>query len=1170
MITKPFQLRALKGFSCYGDFKVESPAIPNRWPGTLLESALFSLDYHIRRIMWHYSLSAGYIKRKGDYKMKQLLKKLMAFLLAAVLIFSLCPTMALAEDSVGATEPTDIAEASEMIEDEEAAGIPAAVQAFLDTAAAIQIPEEINEETGPVLNEQIGAAQAAYDALGEEELAREDVQAATLLVRQAMDALAGDVQTLEEPVEAVAQIGNTPYATLDAAIAAAADGDTIELLGNAATDGLDLRKSLTIQAAEGVERPAVTFSKEGIALWGCALTFRNVDVSMNGIGATPYVEWKWMAICASKNASLTLDNATMTMDGNGAGNAHAIYFCSNNKLNLINASHLTIQNYPQDALEWDGGDGGYNINITNSTFLSVNNRSGFTGTFYATIINSQVDVINSRGNGSNGAHFIITDSVVNFNDNADHGLSASKLYISNSTVTACRNGRNGIVARDITIDKDSHVLVEGNTSNSGNVGAFRVLGSTGSCVIDAGADVKIINNFMSGIQVDHPNGRMIMNAGVVTGNGRSTENGFGGGVRTKGSIVMSDAVVLYNNHASDKGDDIYVYEGGNVTFEKVGSGWILDDCNDAIDGWYFDGHETDENGIITSTARWDAHSGNPYTVEYTDCGKTISGEMALKAAHKLNAAVPELPEPSEPEWTVSRSKTATNLDGKFESVVTLSLPSAEEQLVTDVVFVLDKSTSQEQENEALQMLQKLKAQIEDTNAAVKVGVVIFNKEAHVTDFMDLATQYDAIESAIRQNISSGTNTHAGLLAGKAMLDADTTVSADRKHLIFVSDGITYMYNQAPTATAWSFRADQVLNWAGPDNWMSKYGSNAAPENWISYLTEVSKQAAAQGTIYEYPYGGTPEKSTPVEKSADYANSVDKALYLTYMTYREAEKAGYHCYAVMANPSKGGQYLWGPSFMDFLAGGETADFAAIQNDIIYLVDAGSYVKDYIGYVADDYDFDFVNEASAMTLKVGDQSYEAVKLGENQYGFKPVDNGYAYTVTYARGDGKGEEHFVWAINEAVTNFAPVQLTYTVKLTNPKTEAGTYGVYDADGSNADAKALYTNNSASLYPVDSNGAKGEPQEFPKPTVSYTVDEPEPPVTDPTPTDPEPTEPDTEPSQPSKPTEPTKPAEPDAPKTGDETNAVMMLAVMGVSLLGIALLAFLLLKKDYAGKYLR
>ena len=45
-------------------------------------------------------------------------------------------------------------------------------------------------------------------------------------------------------------------------------------------------------------------------------------------------EWNWMSVCASKDASLTLDDATLTMDGAGAGNVHAIYFCNNNKPNL--------------------------------------------------------------------------------------------------------------------------------------------------------------------------------------------------------------------------------------------------------------------------------------------------------------------------------------------------------------------------------------------------------------------------------------------------------------------------------------------------------------------------------------------------------------------------------------------------------------------------------------------------------------------------------------------------------------------------------------------------------------------------------------------------------------------------------------------------------------------
>lgn len=77
-------------------------------------------------------------------------------------------------------------------------------------------------------------------------------------------------------------------------------------------------------------------------------------------------------------------------------------------------------------------------------------------------------------------------------------------------------------------------------------------------------------------------------------------------------------------------------------------------------------------------------------------------------------------------------------------------------------------------------------------------------------------------------------------------------------------------------------------------------------------------------------------------------------------------------------------------------------------------------------------------------------------------------------------------MWEINVPVSNFAPVELTYSVKLTNPQSADGTYGHFDADGSEH-FDSLLTNLNATLYPVDSNGDQGMPEYFAKPTVSYT-----------------------------------------------------------------------------------
>lgn len=463
----------------------------------------------------------------------------------------------------------------------------------------------------------------------------------------------------------VAKVGDAEYATFDEAFAAATDGQTVTLLADATTRGLDVSKDVTVDGAGH----GLAFVEKGIALWGKSLTLKNVAATMTGIGSTPYTaEWGWMTICASKNASITLDNAKLSMDGAGTGNnTHAIYLTGNNKLNLQNGSVLTVKNYKQDALEWDGGDGGYNLNVTGgSKLVSDHNRSGLTGTFYATVDASTVEVTNSTGNGSNGSHFDIRNgSSVTFSGNADHGLSAGNLSISNSTVTAENNGRNGIIFTGKGAFKAATVKVSGTKGKSYWNAGIRLFKANAALTVDAASKVSITDNQVTGLFLDGGASATFADGAAltVTGNDASQANcatekdlaRCGGGivVREGASLVLPAVAQVNNNRATLAGDDVYVEEGGSLTFSAANSGVKLsafDGCDHAIDGWYDD----------SADARWSADAAEKNHVVPVAAGEH-AGVVALKAAHGLHvdyAYVGDAPE--EAQLPASVTGLATN------------------------------------------------------------------------------------------------------------------------------------------------------------------------------------------------------------------------------------------------------------------------------------------------------------------------------------------------------------------------------------------------------------------------------------------------------------------------------------------------------------------------------
>lgn len=441
----------------------------------------------------------------------------------------------------------------------------------------------------------------------------------------------------------VAKVGDVEYATFDEAFAAAADGQTVTLLADATTKGLDVRKDVTVDGAGY----SLAFVEKGIGLrGGNDLTLKNLTATMAGVGSTPCLDfgWTWMSVSAQPDCSLTLDNAKLTMDGTDAGNVHAVYFMDNNKLNLQNGSVLTIKNYKQDALEWDGGDGGYNVNITGgSKFISDHNRSGIAGTFYATVDASTVEVTNSTGNGSNGTYYTIKNgSDVKFANNGNWGISAWRIDMTGSSkLTATDNGYSGVWTRVLNVDASCSVDVKGNgtkgsaTGSTGATNAGISFWGNGKIAskIERGANVVISNNAGSGIYTGQKVCNLTIGSATITNNGTGACNvngtgaDMGGGIYNVGTLTLDPSVVLYNNHAAVAGDDLYTSAGHTMTIGAVGTDWILDDCNHAIDSWYDD----------SADARWcaDAASDNHVAPVAPGEQKADEAAVAIKAAHGL-------------------------------------------------------------------------------------------------------------------------------------------------------------------------------------------------------------------------------------------------------------------------------------------------------------------------------------------------------------------------------------------------------------------------------------------------------------------------------------------------------------------------------------------------------
>jgi len=520
----------------------------------------------------------------------------------------------------------------------------------------------------------------------------------------------------------------------------------------------------------------------------------------------------------------------------------------------------------------------------------------------------------------------------------------------------------------------------------------------------------------------------------------------------------------------------------------------------------------------------------------------------LLALVMLIGAMPVMALAAEPEaenWEVSKSKTATALDADGSTRVTLSLPSAEETLASDVVFVLDTSSCVgEVMGQVSGLVAQLKTAQEKNNADIKVGAVIFNGSSYTMfdgKLVDVATAIESLNDLSTKAtsekkvweyfgldkdpnyVNKGSNLHAGLRAAQKLLDSDDAVSAGRKYLVSITDGMTYYWNDEQDNVYGVYSADSEHNGSNFPNllfyaWCEAHNVSTERatlyqlplnfEGWDAYLESAKTMKEEDNGKYAVnirtaknllggDFGSIRFSSItdltnpnnkipyiPADEKTQHAHGIDYSVMACLDTYQEMVKAGYQCYTL--NPDYGIDTFPGlfTSKLNEMAKKTVIDFNSIQNDILYAVGRGSTVEDYMGYDVsngnngNNYNFDLVHDS--LILTVGGQPLASLRDGNTYYfgdtGVNGVNKGnWRFKVEYTPADD-GKEKFVWTINEAVSNFSRVQLSYQLRLRD-------------DARTSKDNYFYTNFSATLTPKDSNNNEGEVQEFERPRVTFGAD---------------------------------------------------------------------------------
>ncbi len=384
--------------------------------------------------------------------------------------------------------------------------------------------------------------------------------------------------------DSVAKIDSVGYTTLQDAINAAKDGETVVLL-----------KDIT----ELSELTTATTSGSDISLLSI---IKNITIDGND------------------------HSITITMPENAANRSQAISVGSDNNRGIavtLDDVDLTINGKSTETDKGDAFDIWATLNITNGSNVTLNSvANGFVmqGGMDAKVnvsVSSKVKADGVSGHFSNGGVWTITNSTVDIDNCGTHGLSVEKVKIDNSNVTVSKAGYTGLYGTSIELVNGTTVTVE----NCGTSNAFQ---SSESYKGKGAVQLKAVTG---------DNGTLTVSNSTLTLSG----NGNGANSNEQ-SIYIGNGTLDSKNNATINGTPVYaavVNDSYRIIYTVNGQP-------------YYTITATDVNGAITYTAPDDPSVSNytftgwnygNYTVNVTagTATITVSGDAPADNTYTFTA-----------------------------------------------------------------------------------------------------------------------------------------------------------------------------------------------------------------------------------------------------------------------------------------------------------------------------------------------------------------------------------------------------------------------------------------------------------------------------------------------------------------------------------------------------